>query len=327
MSTTETQTPSGVTTRLNSDGTVNPKYVDVLDEDKSIAGQKFVCVSFLSPEKILEEKNTFFFKQFLKQWDMSKSLQKYTQFLNFISYKHNVNFDELSKDLEEFVKSERDNLFTTTVEDEFKTFVDNNEEKMQADFDESHSFQTSTRGIKIRGAFPTQGEAEVRAKLLRESDPNHNVYVGPVGLWMPFHPESYKTGRVEYLEDELNQLMHEKTKNESKAKEDFDSRVKDAKKKAMEDNKEKALASGNKLTQTIDEAGNLVSVKDVTTFDNKLGDSVTAADIRKELFNDENVVTDKNTDHGLSALTDSLENTVISTSEDKEDTTEGAKDE
>ncbi len=54
MSTTEAQVPNGVTTRLNTDGTVNPKYVDVLDEDKAIAGQKFVCVSFLSPEKILK---------------------------------------------------------------------------------------------------------------------------------------------------------------------------------------------------------------------------------------------------------------------------------
>ena len=319
------EAPKGVTTRLNTDGTVNPKYVDVLDEDKAIAGQKFVCVSFLSPEKIIEDKNLFFFKQFLKQWDMSKSLEKYAQFLNFVSYKYNLNFDSLSKDLEEFVKSERENLFMTTVEDEFKTFVDNNEERMQSEFDEANTFQTSTRGIKIRGSFPTQGEAEVRAKLLRESDPNHNVYVGPVGLWMPFHPEAYKTGRVEYLEDELNQLMHEKKKNETKAKEDFDARVKEAKQKAIEDNKAKALASGNKLTQTIDEQGNLVSVKDVTTFDNKLGESVTAADIRKELFDDDNVVTDKDTDHGLSALADGVENTVIS--EDVKDTSEGASDE
>ena len=311
MSTTS-ESPKGVTTRLNNEGTVNPKYVDVLDEDKSIAGQKYVCVSFLSPEKIIKEKNMFFFQQFLNHWGMSKSLEKYTQFLNFVSYKYNLNFDSLSKDLEEFVKSEREKLFKTNVEDEFKTFVDNNEERMQAEFDEANSFQTSTRGIKIRGSFPTQGEAEVRAKLLRELDPNHNVYVGPVGLWMPFHPEAYKTGRVEYLEDELNQLMHEKKKNETKAKEDFDARVKEAKQKAIEDNKSKALASGNKLTQTIDEQGNLVSVKDVSTIDNKLGESVTAADIRKELFEDDNVVTDKDTDHGLSALTECVENTLIS---------------
>ncbi len=303
MTTLGKEAPNGVTTRLNSDGVVNPKYVDVLDEDKAIAGQKFVCISFISPEKILEEKNTYFFKQFLKRWELQKSLEKFTQFLSFISHKHDVSFDVLTEDLEDFVKEEKNNLFTSNLEDEFKTFIDNNEERIQAEFDQDNQFQTSTRGVKVRGAFPTQGEAEVRAKLLREVDPNHDVFVGPVGLWMPWDPEAYKTGRVEYLEDELNQLMHEKKNNETKAAREFETRIKEAKEKAIEDNKKKALESGNKLTQTLDENGNLVSARDVSTFDNSVGQTATASDIRKELFEDENVVTNKNTDHGLSELT------------------------
>ena len=43
---------NGCTYRQNSDGTANPKYVDLLEEDKPISGQKFVCVSFVSPENI-----------------------------------------------------------------------------------------------------------------------------------------------------------------------------------------------------------------------------------------------------------------------------------
>jgi hypothetical protein len=58
--------------------------------------------------------------------------------------------------------------------------------------------------------------------MIREVDPNHDVYVGPVGLWIPFHPEAYKTGNVQYLERELNELMHEKMKNEDNAKLQFD---------------------------------------------------------------------------------------------------------
>ena len=56
----------------------------------------------------------------------------------------------------------------------------------------------------------------MRARQLREIDPNFDVFVGPVGLWMPWEPEAYKTGRVEYLEQELNQLMHEKKNNDEK---------------------------------------------------------------------------------------------------------------
>jgi len=252
-----------ITYRVNADGTPNPTYVDMLDEDKPIAGQKFTCVSFVSPEKIIKQRELYNFQQFLKQWDMNKSLEKFNHFLNFLAYKYNLNFDTISKDLQDFCKDEKDNLFLTTLEDDFKNYIDTNEERLETQFGKEHGFQTSVRGLKVRGSYPTQEEAELRCKLLREVDPNHDVYVGPVGLWMPFHPDSYKTGRVEYLEDELNQIMQEKNKNEASAKVEFDKRVRETKEKAMEDNKKKALASGNVLTQTIDAEGNLISVKDM----------------------------------------------------------------
>jgi hypothetical protein len=285
---------TNITYRVNADGSPNPKYVDMLDEDKPIAGQKFTCVSFVSPEKIIKSRELFNFQQFLKQWDMNKSLEKFNHFLNFLAYKYNLNFDTISKDLQDFCKDEKDNLFLTTLEDDYKNFIDTNEERLEAQFGKEHGFQTSVRGLKVRGSYPSQEEAELRCKLLREVDPNHDVYVGPVGLWMPFHPESYKTGRVEYLEDELNQIMQEKNKNEASAKVEFDKRVRETKEKAMEDNKKKALASGNVLTQTIDEEGNLISVKDMK--------EVSVADLRKELFEGENIVTDKKSDHGLSRI-------------------------
>ena len=47
---------SGFPHRINPDGSVNNNYIDVLDEDKPIAGQKFACVSFISPEKIIKQR-------------------------------------------------------------------------------------------------------------------------------------------------------------------------------------------------------------------------------------------------------------------------------
>ena len=48
--------------RKQVNGKENPKYVDLLEEDKPIAGQKFVCMSFCSPENILKQKEIFFFE-------------------------------------------------------------------------------------------------------------------------------------------------------------------------------------------------------------------------------------------------------------------------
>ena len=203
-------------------------------------------------------------------------------------------------DFKEFVENERTKL-EESVEDDFKNFIDRNEETLQESYSREHNFQTNVRGIKVRGVFPTQEEAELRCKMLRQVDPNHDVYVGPVGIWVPFHPEAYKTGNVQYLEKELNDLMHEKKKNEEKANVEFQNRVKESKLKAIDENMKKAEESGNKLTQTINEKGDLVSIENMNTTEKNLGVNASMDDIKKELFEGD-VVMDKNSDHGVSQL-------------------------
>jgi hypothetical protein len=273
-------------------GSANPKYIDLLDEDKPVAGQKFTCISFVSPDNILKKKDLFFFEEFLKHWDYTQGVQKFTAFLNFLSYKYSMNFDKIMADFQEYLKSEQKDLVKTTIGDDYKNFLDAKEEDLEKTFNELYSFQTNTRGLKIRGSYPSQEEAELRCKLLREIDPNHDVFVGPVGMWMPWDPEAYKTGRVEYLEEELNQLMHEKNKNERQAKHEFEKRVAETKKKAIEENIKVAKASGNKLTQNVDKDGNLIGVG-VTTIEGKINEKevVSSADIRKELFEGDNIRT------------------------------------
>jgi len=230
---------------------------DLLDEDKPIAQQKFVCVSFLSPEKILNKKEVFFFDQFVKNWDFIKSMQKYSEFTGFLSYKYNLPADQLMQDFSDFCKEEKDKLSKESVSDDYKTFMDKYLDSMELEFNKQNEFRTNTRGLKIRGVYPSQEEAEMRAKLLRENDPHHDVFVGPVGIWMPWDPDAYRTGKVDHLESELNQLMEKKQENEASAKEYFDKRIKETKQKAIEENIKKAKESGNKLTQAIDEQGNL----------------------------------------------------------------------
>jgi hypothetical protein len=192
-------------------------------------------------------------------------------------------------DFNDFLKSEQSKLVETTIEDDYKNFLDANEKSLEQEFNQLVNFQTSTHGVKVRGVFPSQEEAGMRCKMLREIDPNHDIYVGPVGVWVPWEPEAYRTGKVDYMEDELNQLMHKKMENEVEAKKHFDQRVNESKKKAIEENIRKAKESGNKLTQNIDENGNLVGVNN--TVEASLGDTASSSDIRNELFDGDNVVT------------------------------------
>ena len=305
MSSDSSSTSTTFPRKLQEDGTPNIKYVDVLDEDKPIANQKFTCVSFVSPESTLKSKNIFFFEKFIKEYELSKSMEKYHQFLNFLAFKYNLSTEALIEDFKGFAKDEIDNLKETTVDADYKNFVDAKEDQLDAEFLRAHDFQTSVRGLKVRGVYPTLEEAELRCKMLREMDPNHDVYVGPIGMWMPWEPDAYKTGRVEYLEDELNKLMQEKVKNQDFAKMAFEKRVKDTKKEAIRDNVEKAELHNTTLTQDVDEDGNLISIGGIISQETALGGSkeeVSVGDIRSELFEGDNIVTDINTDRGLSSI-------------------------
>jgi hypothetical protein len=202
------------------------------------------------------------FEQFLKQWDFKKSMDKFFDFIHFLSFKYNLNIETIVNDYTEFVKDESVKMKDNSVEDDYKNFLDKNEDSFTEKFQKENQFQTSVRGIKIRGVYNSQEEAELRCKKVRDLDPNHDIFVGPVGIWIPWDPEAYKTGRIEFMEEELNQLHKEKMLNEARAKEDFEKRVKETKKKAIEENIKLAQKSGNKLTQTIDEDGNLIAPSD-----------------------------------------------------------------
>lgn len=282
--------------------TANPKYVDLLEVDKPLAGQTFGCFSFISPEKILKQREMFYFEEFLKQWEMNKSMEKFHQFLNFISFKYKLQFEEVMKDFEAYIKEERETIVSSSVEDDYKTFLDKNEDELEKKFNVKHNFQTSVRGFKARGNFASQEEAELRAKLLRENDPSFDIFVGPIGTWLPWEPEAYKTGRVEHMEEELNQLVHEKKNNEAIAKTAFEQRVKETKQKAIEENKKNAEKHGNVVTQDIDADGNLIGTGHTTT-ETLLAsnETISVADIRSELFEGENIVVGK-TDYGQSQL-------------------------
>lgn len=285
MSEKNTSDSSVVQQKTLKNGKPNPKYIDLLEEDKPIAGQKFTCISFISPEEVLKKRELYLFEQFVKNWDMSKSMEKFTEFINFISYKYNLNSHNVIADYNDFIKEEEVKIKTaSSIEDDYKNFIDKNEERLNQIFNKENGFQTSVRGLKSRGNFATQEEAELHCKKLRESDPNFDIYVAPVGVWVPVDINAYKVGRVEHLEPELNRLFEEKIKNETKAKQEFDERVKASKKKAIEENIKLASTTGNKLTQTIDAEGNLVGVNTMNFDDREVADEEGRKEHEKQIL-------------------------------------------
>jgi len=105
-------------------------------------------------------------------------------------------------------------MLASTLNENFDDFMFKNGAKLEDDFYAKNNFRTTVRGLKIRGAYSTKEEADMRAKKLQKADPDHNIYVGQVGKWLPWDPKPSEVGEQEYAEEQLNTLMKKYKENE-----------------------------------------------------------------------------------------------------------------
>jgi hypothetical protein len=196
---------------------------DFLDSDPPIIGQNYVCLSFVSPEKFLKQKEMYLFHKY-----MVDKFREYSEVIDVLSKKHlsiddleNATEAEINNDVnKKLVKElrERSRLQFQYSYDQFKTnyedFMYKYGDKWTETFDKENEFKTSMRALKVRGVYESHKEAEVRARALQRRDQNFHVFVGTVGAWLPWDPEADRVQNEEYLNDELNNLIKEYKKNQ-----------------------------------------------------------------------------------------------------------------
>lgn len=192
---------------------------DFLEVDSKIPGQNYVCLSFVSPEKILKRKETFFT----------------TKFLEYL-----FNDEEMvAQDIREKMLNKTLKIDHQNVEKLYEDWKYSRNDDLESQFFELNDYKTSMRGLKVRGVYDSQKEASVRAQILRKRDPTFNVFVGQVGYWLPWDPECESVAEQEYQEGQLNELvkkykenlnnrddLYEQVKNEriEKAKKEVDAK-------------------------------------------------------------------------------------------------------
>jgi hypothetical protein len=101
---------------------------------------------------------------------------------------------------------------------------------------------TTMRGLKIRGVFPTLEDAKEFTVKLREKDPYFNIFIGPVGKWLPWD-DTNKAEEENYKEKELNDLMYSYKKNQELSKKEMEKRKEEAKMSASNAKKSKSKKS------------------------------------------------------------------------------------
>lgn len=216
---------------------VSTNEEDYLEQDQAIRGQNFVCLSFISPEEILKKKEHFFFEKFINAFT-----NKATQLINDLE----TLFPDKQDQIRVF-KENYDMYFNSEkVKDNYHYFVNENNDKLEKDFHELNNFQTSIRGIKVRGTYDTLKEAQVRAEVLRKKENNKfSIYVAQVGCWCPWSPNPDDISEQEFAETQLNTMMKKYHENLQEKEEFFEKRKDDMKKRIKEEEDEKKILRDN----------------------------------------------------------------------------------
>ena len=230
--------------------TDNENMEDYLDEDRPIQGQKYVCLSFVSPDKLLADKKDYFYYNFLKT---------------------NHGYE---KSLEQF-------------KEEFSNYSEDNEQKLQDEFDEVVDFKTNVRGVKVRGVYDNIKAANIRAQVLQKIDRSFHVYVGQVGYWLPWDPNANNIEEQEYLEKDLNRLVKEYNTNKVKKDMFYEERKQEKKKAAIEEALKKKQENESNKTKLLEEVNELEESKDSSGVNNN-SDNSSSGEVNNVSLNTEN---------------------------------------
>jgi hypothetical protein len=214
-----------------------------LDEDPEIPTQKYCVVSFISPEKIIKQKQEFMFEKFVAWMDYEWKVKGLENFMAFLSKKYSVKIDDLLKDAQEYVNVRKEEVKQTDIHEQYQIFLLKNEKELQEMFDNQVEFRTNIRGVKVRRAFATVEETQMFAKILQRRYPKDNLYIGKVGAWLPWDPSEHLMPEVEYAEKELNELMRKYKENESNKEMFFAEQREESIKKQKEENERRKKAN------------------------------------------------------------------------------------
>lgn len=229
---------------------------DFLEEDSEIPGQKYVLLSFLSPEKVLANKDAYFFSQFVKDYEVQYKTKKLEGFLvdmvrgiNSSLEAEAVKFEKADlsgaaalcrsgqlkienvlADLEGYIRKNQKEITSTVIQNDYEDFMFKNQVKLEDEYYAKNNFRTTVRGLKVRGVYGHQQEAVARSKKLQRTDPIHNIFVGEVGKWLPWDPNPNAVSEQEYAEDQLNTLMKKYKENEEHREEFYKKQRKEGRK-------------------------------------------------------------------------------------------------
>jgi|UniRef100_A0A6C0J1Y3 hypothetical protein len=211
------------------------KYESLVD-DPRILNQEWCCVSFVSPENLIQQRELYYMNNFMYEEinnyigssaehmakeasnlvnnifeniidsygsSLSDQDKEMVEKIKLIASNNKVNESEfVSKCARKFYLNYKD------INDKYIVYCDNNYQKLLEKYQKNfNDEQCSIRGFKVRGSYKTYEEATERCQELIKYERGVGIAIAPVGTWVPWDPSPDAIQDSEYMLPELNKLM------------------------------------------------------------------------------------------------------------------------
>lgn len=183
---------------------------DHLDRDPPLRNQHYCCVSFMLPRDAMADAHVFRVGRYLRACgqdveEMLKSVER---------------LGPKAKELARNVRTKHAHVLDeAALQEDFRSFEAQFGAQLDEEYEKLHGRKMDVVGVKFRGAYNTQQEAEQRCAMLRDlqsKTPNANdvhIYVAEVGAWLSMCPRSNQVEDEVFAEAQLNTIMKNHKEN------------------------------------------------------------------------------------------------------------------
>ena len=195
-------TAAAAAVAAEADRLVPVSEADYLEQDPVIRGQRYACISFISPQDAIASKDAYTARKFLG--DAAKDIGDTLDSIS-TAFSENATVTNTIR----LVRERHAYLWdAVAVQTEYSQFRQQQAVEIEEGFlQENGAFKTSVHAFKIRGVYDSVEDATTRAKAIERFDKRFNVFVSEVGCWCSWSPSADSIQNVEYAETQLNTLM------------------------------------------------------------------------------------------------------------------------
>lgn len=224
------------------------RKMDYLKIDQAIPGQKYALISMVEPKhsKLLMNREAFFAANFIQHFVQNYVDAKLFQFTK----NDNINDDNTTNttistiddntttsnfdDTSAFVKEKLDFSFHN-IQKNYYEYVQYHGTELEQTFNEKYNTNDEVviTGFKIRGVYPNENIARDEVEKFHILEPAVDIYVAPVGKWIPYCSSSDQGVLKVYGEEKLNNIMAQKDIDLQIKKAQFEDRMQNVPKKIV----------------------------------------------------------------------------------------------